>query len=120
MEQNTSSPRSRKFMQLWSDDFKDGTRLPGEYAFAKPHPTQHVQLSNNRNPHLAWNDLPPGTQSLTLVVHDMDVPTKPDEVNQEGRTVPFDLPRADFYHWVLVDLTPTPPIQKGQFSQGVT
>jgi Raf kinase inhibitor-like YbhB/YbcL family protein len=32
------------------------------------------------------------------------VPSKPDDVNQEGRTVPADLPRVDFYHWVLVDI----------------
>ena len=107
-------------MKLWSDGFKDGTRLPEEYAFAKPHPTQHAQLSKNRNPHLAWSGLPPDTQSLVLIVHDMDVPTKPDDVNQEGRTVPFGLSRADFFHWVLVDLSPASPIQAGQFSAGVT
>ena len=25
-------------------------------------------------------------------------------VNQEGKTVPADLPRVDFSHWVLVDI----------------
>ncbi|HCK82424.1 MAG TPA: hypothetical protein DIC59_13310, partial [Candidatus Competibacteraceae bacterium] len=34
---------------------------------------------------------------------------------------PADLPRTDFYHWILVDLSPTPAqIQAGEFSKGVT
>ena len=27
-----------------------------------------------------------------------------DDANQPDRTVPYDLPRADFYHWVLIDI----------------
>ncbi len=107
-------------MKLWSDSFNDASRLPEEYAFAKPHPAQHAQFSANRNPHLSWSGLPPGTQSLVLILHDVDVPTRPDDVNQEGRTVPFHLPRAPFYHWVLVDLSPDSPILAGEFSKEVT
>ena len=65
--------------------------------------------------------MPPGTQSLALVCHDPDVPSRGDDVNQEGRVVPASLPRVDFFHWVLVDLPPdTPPIARGEFSDGVT
>ena len=32
------------------------------------------------------------------------VPTRPDDVNKEGHSVPYDLPRAEFVHWVVVDL----------------
>lgn len=108
-------------MRLWSDSFKDGEAIPTRYAFGKPHPETHVQLSDNVNPHLAWEDVPAGTRSFALVCHDVDVPTKPDDVNQEGRTVPADLPRTDFYHWVLVDLAgDRTSIGEGEFSSGVT
>ena len=51
----------------------------------------------------------------------MDVPTKPDNVNKEGVTVPADLPRTDFYHWVLVDLpADRGSIAEGEFSTAVT
>jgi Raf kinase inhibitor-like YbhB/YbcL family protein len=80
-----------------------------------------VSLSGNKNPQFGWSDLPAGTQSLVLICHDPDVPSKPDDVNQEGRVVPADLPRVDFYHWVLVDLAPDPgEIAAGEFSNGVT
>ena len=77
--------------------------------------------SPNRNPAFTWSGLPAGTKSLALICHDPDVPSKPDDVNQEGRVVPPDLPRVDFFHWVLVDLAPTASgIAEGDFSDGVT
>ncbi len=108
-------------MQLTSSAFQGNQPIPGEYAFAVPDPQQHVTLSANRNPPLAWSELPAGAKSLVLICHDPDVPSKPDDVNQEGRVVPADLPRVDFFHWVLVDLPPEPAaIQAGEFADGVT
>ncbi len=108
-------------MKLTSPALQDNQPMAREYAFGAPGPEQHVTLSNNTNPPLAWSDLPEGTRSLVLVCHDPDVPSKPDDVNQEGRMVPADLPRVDFFHWVLVDLAPAPAeIAAGEFSDGIT
>ena len=108
-------------MKIWSDSFKNGAPIPARCAFGKPNPQTHVELSDNKNPHLAWSDLPAGTKSLVLVCHDPDVPSKADDVNQEGKTVPASLPRVDFYHWVLVDLPASPAeIAEGEFSTGIT
>ncbi len=108
-------------MKISSDSFKDGAPIPATFAFGKPHPESHVELSDNKNPHIAWSDLPQGTKSLVLICHDSDVPSKPDNVNKEGMTVPAALPRVDFYHWILVDLSPQPnAIREGEFSEGVT
>ena len=93
-------------MKISSINIRDGQPIPGAYAFAVPDPESRVALSNNYNPEISWEDLPPDTASLVLICHDPDVPTKPDDVNQEGRIVPADLPRCDFYHWVLVDIPP--------------
>jgi Raf kinase inhibitor-like YbhB/YbcL family protein len=107
-------------MKLTSSSFGDNQRIPAEFAFCAPDPGTHVTLSNNRNPQLAWSDLPAGVKSLVLICHDYDVPSKPDDVNQEGRSIPASLPRVDFYHWVLVDLDPhSGPIKAGEFSEGV-
>ena len=108
-------------MKLTSESFVDGGVIPVEFAFGRIDPKQHVALSDNRNPHLAWEDVPPGTRSFAVICHDYDVPSKPDDVNQEGREIPADLPRVDFYHWVLVDLpADCRSIAAGSHSDGVT
>jgi Raf kinase inhibitor-like YbhB/YbcL family protein len=108
-------------MKLWSNSFKDGSRIPGEFAFAVIDPAQHVKLSANRNPHLAWSDVPAGTRSFAVICHDYDVPSRGDDVNQEGREIPASLPRVDFFHWTLVDIPATTTgIDAGAYSSAVT
>ncbi len=108
-------------MKLISSSFSDNQAIASAYAFCAPDPGSHVTLSNNKNPAFVWNDVPAGTKSLVLICHDPDVPSKPDDVNKEGRTVPADLPRIDFYHWVLVDLSPASTgINESEYSDGVT
>ena len=107
-------------MKIWSDTFADGERIPARCALGRFNPSTHVELSDNKNPHLAWSDLPGGTKSLVLLCVDPDAPTKRDDVNVEGRTVPADLPRAEFVHWVLVDIPPgAGPFAEGAFSDKV-
>jgi Raf kinase inhibitor-like YbhB/YbcL family protein len=99
----------------------DGQPIQGKYAFCVPAAEGHVAISSNLNPHLAWSDLPEGTRSLVLICHDPDVPSRGDDVNQDGRTVPADLPRVDFFHWVLVDIDPSlGELREGAFSSEVT
>lgn len=108
-------------MQLVSDSFKDGAVIPGEFAFGVIDPQTHVRLSDNRNPHLRWSDAPIGTKSFVVICHDVDVPSKGDDVNQEGKSVPASLPRVDFYHWTLVDIpAEISEIAAGQYSNGIT
>ncbi|QHQ15817.1 YbhB/YbcL family Raf kinase inhibitor-like protein [Pectobacterium parmentieri] len=91
-------------LQLSSHSFQDGKTIPGEFAFAVPDANSHIALSSNHNPHLAWQGAPEGTQSFILICHDPDVPSRGDDVNQEGREVSASLPRVDFYHWLLLDI----------------
>ena len=107
-------------MKLWSDSWTNGDRIPARYAAGKP-TESGVGFADNVNPHLAWSDVPAGTRSLVLVCHDFDVPSRGDDVNQPDREVPSDLPRVDFFHWVLVDLPPSrAQIAEGEFSRGFT
>ena len=108
-------------MQLSSNSFSDGQKIPGDYAFCIPDPAHHVCLGRNLNPQLTWSDAPAGTRSFVVICLDPDVPSKGDDVNQEGRTVPATLPRVDFFHWVLVDLpASTTAIAPGSHSCAVT
>ncbi|WP_284454551.1 YbhB/YbcL family Raf kinase inhibitor-like protein, partial [Cupriavidus campinensis] len=107
-------------MKLWSKAFADNAPIPGEFAFCVPDAANHVALSSNRNPDLHWDGAPAETRSFVLVCHDPDVPTVGDDVNQPDREVPASLPRADFFHWVLVDMPPgLNTISAGTHSDGV-
>ena len=108
-------------MNLTSKSFIDGAPIPGEFAFAVIDPVNHIAISTNRNPHLAWSDAPAGTKSFALICHDYDVPSRADDVNQEDRDIPESLPRDIFFYWVLVDIPATVrEIPAGSHSNRVT
>jgi Raf kinase inhibitor-like YbhB/YbcL family protein len=108
-------------MQLTSSSFGHGQRIPTEFAFGVPDESEHLRLGPNRNPHLRWSGVPSSARSLVLLCVDSDVPTRADDVNREGRTVPASLPRADFHHWVMVDIPPAASeIAAGACSDGIT
>ncbi|UUX95984.1 YbhB/YbcL family Raf kinase inhibitor-like protein [Aquabacterium sp. J223] len=107
-------------MILTTTSWPDGQTIPARHAAGRPD-GDGVGFSDNLNPQLAWTGVPAGTKSLVLVCHDPDVPSRGDDVNQPDREVPADLPRVDFFHWVLVDLPPTVnEIAEGEFSRGFT
>jgi hypothetical protein len=106
-------------MKLWSDSWPNGERIPQKYACGRLEGASATAFSDNVNPHLGWSELPPGTKSLVLICHDFDVPSKGDDVNQVGREIPADLPRVDFFHWLLADIpATTSAIPEGAFSSG--
>ncbi|AHV92196.1 phosphatidylethanolamine-binding family protein [Bordetella holmesii ATCC 51541] len=108
-------------MKLASLSFTDNESIPERYAFGRIDPQSRIALADNFNPQFSWDDVPEGTKSFALLCHDPDVPSKPDDVNQDGREVPAALPRVDFFHWVLIDLAPNlREIQEGAFSDGIT
>ena len=108
-------------MKLWSDSWGNGDRIPERYAAGKPDGNGGATFSDNLNPHFEWSEVPAGTQSFALICHDFDVPSRGDDVNQTDREVPADLPRTDFFHWILVDVPARcHRIAEGAFSRGFT
>ena len=102
-------------MELKSTSFTDGEPIPERFCFCRIDPESHVGMSDNISPHLAWSNIPEGTRSFALLCMDPDVPTIGDDVNQEGRVVPHDLPRCEFCHWVVVDI----PADCSELAEGV-
>lgn len=91
-------------MKLHSESLVANQPIAEAHAFARPDATSRVALADNRNPHLAWDEVPEGTRSFAVICVDHDAPSQPDDVNHPDREVPAELPRMDFYHWILVDL----------------
>ncbi len=107
-------------MKLLSSSFISGAPIPPEFAFARPDAATRMTLSTNRSPALAWSEVPEGTKSFVLLCHDPEVPTVADDVNKEDRRVPFDLPRFDFFHWVLLDISADcRALAAGEGSEGI-
>ncbi len=108
-------------MKLRSDSFQDQGVIPERLAFCRYDAQSHVALAGNANPHLEWTDAPEQTQSYVVICHDPDVPSRPDDVNQPGREVPADLPRVDFFHWVLINVSASvTTLAEGSYSKGIT
>ena len=108
-------------MKLWSNSWADTAPIPSRYAAGRLDGADGVGFSDNLNPHLAWSGVPEGMKSFALICHDPDVPSRGDDVNQPDREVPAELPRVDFFHWLLIDLPPgLSGIAEGEFSRGFT
>ncbi|WP_299295430.1 YbhB/YbcL family Raf kinase inhibitor-like protein [uncultured Tateyamaria sp.] len=98
-----------------------GAPIPEKFAFGKIPAEGRFDTSDNINPEISWSNVPEGTKSFAVIMHDPDVPSSGEDVNQEGKTVPADLPRVDFYHWVVVNIpASTRDIAEGADSLGVT
>jgi hypothetical protein len=70
-------------MRLTSSAFSDGSDIPTKYT------CEGADMS----PPLSWDDVPPTTRSLALIVDDPDAPDPA-------------APRQTWVHWVVVDLPP--------------
>ena len=103
-------------MRIWSDSFEHRGHIPAEFAMGAPE-----GFGGNRNPHLAWDGAPAGTQSFVLLCIDTDAPTDPSTVGRDDLQIPVEQPRADFVHWVMVDIPASVhSIAAGSCSDGVT
>jgi phosphatidylethanolamine-binding protein (PEBP) family uncharacterized protein len=108
-------------MKLTSTTFRDDARIPERCAFGVPDAAAHMRLGPNRNPALAWSELPAGTKSLVLLCIDVDVPSSLDNFNKEGRVIAADLPRVEFCHWAMVDIAARDGgVTEGECSDGIT
>jgi len=86
-------------MYLRSDSFANGQPIPAEFAAGTA-----SGFSTNRNPHLAWGDVPEGSASFALLCIDPDVPTVAEMVGRDDVEIPALQPRTDFIHWVMIDI----------------
>ncbi|MGH8077986.1 MAG: YbhB/YbcL family Raf kinase inhibitor-like protein [Lysobacter sp.] len=107
-------------MRIRSDSFEHGKRLPAEFAAGQATADGSFGFGPNRNPHLAWDEMPAGTQSFALLCIDPDAPTVADMVGRDDVQIPVAQPRCDFSHWAMIDLPAgVREIAAGSCSDGV-
>jgi Raf kinase inhibitor-like YbhB/YbcL family protein len=101
-------------MRLTSKSIVHDKPIPPECALGVPSPEGPVP-GQNRSPHLAWSGAPATTKSYVIIAVDIDAPATAEDANKADRTIPYDFPRAPFYHWVLADI----PVSRMELSEGV-
>jgi len=90
------------------DNFKNGEMMPNKYAFCAPAAQGHSAPGANFSPSISWSRGPRGTKSYAILLYDTDSPSEQrDKINKEGVTMTSAIPRRTFFHWVLVDISPT-------------
>ncbi|KAF1719509.1 YbhB/YbcL family Raf kinase inhibitor-like protein [Pseudoxanthomonas wuyuanensis] len=103
-------------MRIWSESFENGARIPAQFAMG-----QADGFAGNRNPQLAWEDVPAGVRSFALLCIDPDAPTVAETVGRDDMEIPADQPRADFVHWAMIDIAAEERgIPAGSCSDGIT
>ncbi len=78
----------------------EGRLMPEHHALCAP----HGRPAGNVSPAMSWAHAPEGARSFALVVVDHDAAVDRSNVNKLGRSVAEDMPRRDFYHWLLIDI----------------
>lgn len=102
-------------MQIRSDSFELRGPIPAEFAMGAAD-----GFGGNRNPHLAWDDVPQRTRSFALLCIDTDAPTDPSLAGKPGVRIPVEHPRGDFVHWAMADIpADVREIAAGSCSDGI-
>ena len=105
-------------MHIHSNSFEHRQPLAPTFALGAE---QGSSFGGNHNPHLAWGDVPAGTQSFALLCIDTDAPTDGALVADSATPIPVAHPRGDFVHWVVANIpADVHEIAEGSCSTGLT
>ncbi len=103
-------------MRIHSDSFENSKPIPAEFALGAPD-----GFGDNRNPQLAWDNVPEGTRSFALLFIDADAPTDASNAGKQDVELPVDMPRTEFVHWAMADIpAAVRDIPAGSCSDSVT
>ena len=106
-DKSTAESTKTANMTVTLTTIPNGAVIPADHAFCVEDGKGKGTFGPNKSPEIKWEGAPKGTQSYALIAVDPKVPSKADNVNKEGKSVSKDLPRVNFYHWVLADIPAT-------------
>lgn len=106
-------------MRIHSNSFNHRQPIPPEFALGAK--AGKNGLGGNRNPHLAWDEVPEGTRGFALLCIDTDGPTDGALVANAAVPIPVEHPRGDFVHWAIANIPAgVREIAAGSCSEGLS
>lgn len=78
-----------------------------KHAFCAPRGTEKSAPGQNISPGISWSKGPEGTKSYAVIVVDSEVPVNLADAGKEGRVIPAEMPRQDFYHMIALNIPAT-------------
>lgn len=81
---------------------QDGSPIAPIFAYCAP----DKQQGKNLRPEIRWDGVPAKAQSLALIMVDPDVPTDFSDAGKEGKIIPAEMKRQNFYHWMVINIPP--------------
>lgn len=100
----STAAQAEEVLSVTADGIGEDGFILEDHAFCVPSDKGRVKDGPNHNIGLHWSKGPKGTKSYAIIGVDVDVPTNFDNAGKEGKTIPADMKRQDFYHWVLVNI----------------
>lgn len=88
-------------------DISPNESIPSKFAYCVPEGSNKTIAGDNNIPHISWSNPPKGVKSFALVMVDPDVPQDFSPANKEDEVIAKDVPRRNFYHWLVVDIPPS-------------
>jgi Raf kinase inhibitor-like YbhB/YbcL family protein len=85
---------------LTASGITQGAAMSPIFAFCAP----DKKPGENLRPEMRWEGIPAKAKSLALVMVDPDVPTDFSDAGKKGKTIPTDMKRQNFYHWVVFNI----------------
>ncbi|MES2984709.1 MAG: YbhB/YbcL family Raf kinase inhibitor-like protein [Pseudomonadota bacterium] len=86
------------------DGIRPGKPVPEANVRCKPTARGRSTDGKNLQPTIQWGDAPKETKSFAIFVMDPDVPADFTDAGKEGKTIPADAPRKDFFHFARINI----------------
>ena len=79
-------------------------KIAEAFALCKATADGKSEPGTNARPDIAWSAGPAGTKSYAVIVMDPDVPADFTDAGRDGKVIPADAKRQNFFHWALVNI----------------
>jgi phosphatidylethanolamine-binding protein (PEBP) family uncharacterized protein len=95
----------RGSIRVTVDGLTDGKPIPATHALCTPTADgKSDKVATPLRPTLTWSGVPKDAATLAIFMMDPDVPADFTDAGKEGKTLPEDSKRQDFFHYGLVNL----------------